>query len=47
MQKPSAPQEEKPDEEPDNEESQKEEEKQPLAVIPYVSGVGQEGLWEV
>ena len=44
MQKPSAPPEEEPDhvdEEPDNEESQKEEEKQPLAVIPYVSGVSE------
>ena len=41
MQKPSAPPEEEPDEEADNGESQKEEEKQPLAVIPYVSGVSE------
>ena len=40
IQKPSTPPEEEPDEEPDDEESQKEE-KQPLAVIPYVSGVSE------
>ena len=40
IQKPSAPPEE-PDEEPGDEESQEEEEKQPLAVIPYVSGVSE------